>query len=170
MGARHALATATWRAILCHMAAHDSVARTEAERIHALLGGAKAVPLRAPTMQRLHEASVQRLPVAVFDALLDSLLTSSDVLARVIALAPRTLVRRRKEGTLSAEESDRTLRLARVVARAEEVLGSREGALAWLREPNRGLGGAIPLDLVRTDAGTEVVTDVLGRIEHGVYG
>ena len=44
-------------------------------------------------------------------------------LARVIGLPARTLARRKKERRLRADESDRLLRLARVAAVAEDVLG-----------------------------------------------
>jgi putative toxin-antitoxin system antitoxin component (TIGR02293 family) len=62
------------------------------------------------------------------------------------------------------------LRVARVAALAEEVLGSRDEAIEWLQRPNRSLGGRVPFDLVRTDAGAAMVADVLGRLEHGVFG
>jgi putative toxin-antitoxin system antitoxin component (TIGR02293 family) len=55
------------------------------------------------------------------------------------------------------------------VARAEEVLGSRERAGAWLRGPVRALGEARPLELLDTDLGAQQVEQVLGRIEHGVH-
>jgi putative toxin-antitoxin system antitoxin component (TIGR02293 family) len=60
-------------------------------------------------------------------------------------------------------------RIARVMARAENVLGSPERATAWLNRPNRALGDAVPLDLLGTDLGAREVEAVLGRIEHGVY-
>jgi putative toxin-antitoxin system antitoxin component (TIGR02293 family) len=66
-------------------------------------------------------------------------------------------------------ESDRLYRLARTIARMEEILGSREKAEVWLREPNRVLGMQTPLDLLDTDEGAKRVEDVLIRIEHGVF-
>jgi len=42
--------------------------------------------------------------------------------------------------------------------------------VSWLHTANRSLGGRKPLELVRTDAGAELVVDVLGRLEHGVFG
>jgi putative toxin-antitoxin system antitoxin component (TIGR02293 family) len=67
------------------------------------------------------------------------------------------------------DETDRLSRLAGVAARAAEVLGSTEKAAHWLQRPNRALGGRVPLELLDTDAGTQQVAEVLGRIEHGVY-
>ena len=90
-------------------------------------------------------------------------------LARVVGLPARTLARRKKERRLRADESDRLLRLARVAAVAEDVLGTREHAGRWLQKPNRALGDVTPLDLLDTDLGAAEVVTVLGRIEHGVY-
>ena len=81
----------------------------------------------------------------------------------------RTLARRKKERRLRADESDRLLRLARVAAVAEDVLGTREHAGRWLQKPNRALGDVTPLDLLDTDLGAEEIVSILGRIEHGVY-
>ncbi|MDD5036947.1 MAG: hypothetical protein PHE55_19650 [Methylococcaceae bacterium] len=53
-----------------------------------------------------------------------------------LVLPPRTLAHRRAKGQfLSPDESDRALRVARLVALAEGVFGDREKALCWLRKP-----------------------------------
>ena len=54
--------------------------------------------------------------------------------------------------------------------RAEQALGDEEKARRWLTRENRALGDAQPLALLDSDAGAEAVEQVLGRIEHGVYG
>ena len=51
--------------------------------------------------------------------------------------------------------------------RAEHV---PEAALDWLSSSNRALGGDEPVSLLDTELGAKRVFDVLGRIEHGVYG
>ncbi len=85
-----------------------------------------------------------------------------------LGMSKRTLARRKIEGVLSPAESERLLRFARIVERARDVIGA-ERAAAWLRRPNRALGGAAPLSLLDTDVGAQEVEDVLGRIEYGVY-
>jgi putative toxin-antitoxin system antitoxin component (TIGR02293 family) len=60
--------------------------------------------------------------------------------------------------------------LADVVARAVEALGSRPRALAWLRTPVGGLDGKTPLEAMAGAEGRQRVEDILGRIEHGVFG
>ena len=65
--------------------------------------------------------------------------------------------------------TEKVLDHARVASHAEDVFESRESALDWLKSPNRALGGAAPLELLDTDAGTVMVDDVLTRIDYGVY-
>jgi putative toxin-antitoxin system antitoxin component (TIGR02293 family) len=88
----------------------------------------------------------------------------------ILGTSPRTLARRvQKNQSLDPVESDRLVRFLRVAAHAEEVLEDRDRALLWLKASNRALGGAVPLDLLDTDAGTELVDEVLHRIDYGLY-
>jgi putative toxin-antitoxin system antitoxin component (TIGR02293 family) len=153
-----------------HGAAKATPEPSREERIQALLGGAKVLRRQDSTLLALHTAAMRGLNVVVVEMLAKNLNASREELLHALSLSPRTLVRRQKEGALSSEESDRVLRIARVAAQAEQVLGGREEAVNWLHRPNRSLGGRKPLDLVRTDAGAELVGDVLGRLEHGVFG
>ena len=54
-----------------------------------------------------------------------------------------------------------------MTARAIDVLGSEENALAWLRHPNKALGGAVPLQYLSTDMGAVRVDAVLSHMEWG---
>ena len=92
-----------------------------------------------------------------------------DLAQKIIAVSTRTWARRKAQNLLSPVESDRLYRLARIIARTEEVFGSREKARLWLKEPNRALHLQTPLSLLDTDEGTRRVEDVLIRIEHGVF-
>lgn len=82
----------------------------------------------------------------------------------------RTLERRLKaDKPLSIEESDKLVRLIQTIARAMEVFGDQETALRWMKAPNRAMGGRTPFSVVNTSPGVELIKDILGRIEHGVY-
>jgi putative toxin-antitoxin system antitoxin component (TIGR02293 family) len=63
-------------------------------------------------------------------------------------------------------ESDRVLLVIRI---ANETFGSEEKAEAWLRRPNRALGGSTPVDLMATIDGADSVEQVLGRLAHGLF-
>src|SRR6185312_1294861 len=85
-----------------------------------------------------------------------------------VVLPRKTLANRRKLGTLTPEQSDRLVRVARVIAAAEDTFGSREKAGKWLRRPTSTLAGESPLDLLDTDEGAREVETLLGRIAHGI--
>ena len=87
-----------------------------------------------------------------------------------VVIASRTLQHRRsRHSKLSLEESDRVLRLARVLSRAEATYGNRERALAWLRKPVARLNNRSPLSLLTTDTGARIVEDTLTQIDEGMY-
>jgi putative toxin-antitoxin system antitoxin component (TIGR02293 family) len=111
----------------------------------------------------------QGLPTSVVDEVTKAIHLTQAELSAALGIPERTLIRRKKEGVLSPEESTKLLRLARVVQRAVEVFEDPEPAIDWLKTANRSLGGFSPLALLDTDIGTESVLDTLGRIEHGVF-
>ena len=88
-------------------------------------------------------------------------------LLQITQINERTAWRRRERGALNAEESDRIARIARVSPRAIDSLGDECRAREWLKRSNRTLPDAAPLERLSTDAGSERVTDELGRIEYG---
>jgi len=61
------------------------------------------------------------------------------------------------------------VRIARVLAQADETLGNRANAARWLQTPNRALEDKPPFELLDTDEGVRAVETVLGRIDYGVY-
>lgn len=91
-------------------------------------------------------------------------------IASIIGAPPRTLARRKAAGRLTADESEKLLRLSGVFEKALELFqGDREGALGWLLAPKRQLENHTPLDYVRTEVGAHEVENLLGRLEHGVF-
>ena len=95
---------------------------------------------------------------------------SREEMAELVQIRPRTLDRRKKEGRLHPEESDRLLRASRVFGRAIALFeGDVEGAIGWLRTPQRALGGAVPLEMARIEIGAREVEGLIGRLEHGVF-
>lgn len=109
------------------------------------------------------------LPTERFDVLRRLLDVSSGTLAEVVGITPSTLSRRRKRGTFDKDESERILRVARLVARAIDVLDGMENARTWLTEPARGLGGEPPLEFADTEPGAREVERLLIRLDYGVY-
>lgn len=90
-------------------------------------------------------------------------------LAQILGISVRVLAGRRRKEILTPHVSERILRVARVVGRAEEVFGQLTKGLEWLKAPNGSLGGVSPISLLDTDIGGDWVMNTLGRIEHGVF-
>jgi len=112
----------------------------------------------------------QGLPARSIACLAGRLEVANSSLAKTLGIPQRTLTRRLNEhARLTAAESDRTVRLARVYAHAVDMIGDPQKAVGWLQTPNQALGGAIPMDLLDTDPGTRDVEDTLGRIAYGIY-
>ena len=90
-------------------------------------------------------------------------------LAAKLSISRSTLQRRKAAGRLSPDESDRVMRYSRLVRQAADFFGDIEKARAWLKHPQYGLGGAVPLDYATTETGAREVENLLGRMKYGVY-
>ena len=131
-----------------------------------------------PSLQALLKSTVDEqvqqiragFPVAWLDQFLEETgLPQAETLA-VLLLPLRTLARRRNTGRLSAVESDRLFRLARLFEQAVELFeGNREAAARWFAGPVHALGHVSPLEMSATEAGAHEVHLVIGRLEYGVY-
>jgi len=75
---------------------------------------------------------------------------------------------KRRVKHLSAEESTRIERIARVLASAEYVLDDREEARQWMNTPHSELDGKTPLETARTEIGARRVEDVLTKLFFGL--
>jgi putative toxin-antitoxin system antitoxin component (TIGR02293 family) len=109
------------------------------------------------------------LPVSSFEKLRKKLGVSDHFLSQIVNIPKRTLTRRKQQGKLNADESEKVLRIARLYDQALEVFEDQQAAEKWLKEPARGLGQAIPLKYARTELGAREVERLLIRIEHGVF-
>jgi len=99
----------------------------------------------------------------------DTLDLPFEKLAAKLCISRSTLQRRKAAGRLSPDESDKVVRFSRLLRHATAVFGDAERARAWLKHPQVGLGGAVPLDYASTETGAREVENLLGRIEYSVY-
>jgi putative toxin-antitoxin system antitoxin component (TIGR02293 family) len=140
---------------------------TAVVRIQALLGGEHVTgPLRTDLdIVRLVRRGV---PTEAVDHFLEASHLTFNAIERHV-LARRTFKRRRDSAQpLDPAESDRLMRLVRLVAAAEETFVDPQKALTWLGRENRALDGQTPLSLADTDLGARSVETLLGRIGHGI--
>jgi putative toxin-antitoxin system antitoxin component (TIGR02293 family) len=86
-------------------------------------------------------------------------------------VVPRRILARRIKASepLTEDETNRVLRIDRVICEADRVFGSSEKADRWLRYPNPKLGDKTPLSMTRSDAGARVIEEMLAQIDHGMF-
>jgi putative toxin-antitoxin system antitoxin component (TIGR02293 family) len=89
--------------------------------------------------------------------------------ASVLGMSRATLHRRKLQGKIDQEESEKLVRYQRLLKKAEDVFGDAECARKWLTYPQPGLGKAVPLDFAKTEIGAREVENLLGRLEYSVY-
>ena len=122
----------------------------------------------AASEQEILRIIEERLAASVIKRLLGLGLERAEIDATVIP--SRTLQHRRsRRERLTMEESDRVLRLVRILSTAEAVYGNRERALGWLRRPHPRLDGRSPISLVKTDTGSRIVEELLTQIDEGMF-
>ena len=84
----------------------------------------------------------------------------------IYELVPKTSFFRRP--VLTLDQSERTERVARLLAQAERVFGDAEDAREFLRRPHPELEGRSPLDAARTELGARRVETILDSIDLGL--
>ncbi|MBL8658882.1 MAG: DUF2384 domain-containing protein [Rhodospirillales bacterium] len=109
------------------------------------------------------------LPLAALDRVVR--FVAPDDAHFVGTIVPRATLSRRRaspKGALSAEESNKVARLAKVWAMAMRVWDDEADAREFLRRPHPMLEGRPPREVaVASDLGTDAVINVMGR---GAYG
>lgn len=91
-------------------------------------------------------------------------------IAATIHLPNSTFLRRKKEGRLQPDESDRLFRFSQIVAQAIGLFeGDAQAAGRWLNRPARALGGHTPMKYAESHVGAREVEALIGRLEEGVF-
>ena len=85
-------------------------------------------------------------------------------------IPPRTLSHRKHKGErLTHDESDRAMRVARLLALADAVFGDHTKAMVWLGAPAGLFAGKSGFELMVSEAGARLVEEALLRIDEGYF-
>lgn len=87
----------------------------------------------------------------------------------ILNISVKTIERKKPTDRLDKKISSHVIEIAKVIQHAGEVFEDKEKLTRWLAKPNRALNGKKPVDLLDTLTGLQMVNDILGRIEEGVY-
>jgi putative toxin-antitoxin system antitoxin component (TIGR02293 family) len=116
----------------------------------------------------LHRQIESGVPGKAIPNLLMVLDFTREDFSELLGRARKTLNELERRAHLSKADSDLLYRIARALVYAVSVFGETEYAVQWLKEPNEALGGEVPLKLLATVEGDEIVRAEIGAIEHGL--
>ncbi len=137
-----------------------------------LLGGSRFSRRKPASRVELHAVILAGVP---FEALLYLVDRAHEIdvgeIARVLGVSSRTLARHADTPAkaMPVDLASKAWLLAETLAKAMLVFDGRDEAERWLSTSATGLDGWRPIDLLQTVQGAELVSDFLGRLEHGVY-
>ncbi|MCZ6524167.1 MAG: DUF2384 domain-containing protein [Alphaproteobacteria bacterium] len=143
-----------------------SGAANAARAVARILGGKRVLGIQVDSEADIARLVDRRISVKAIEALKTQGLSDDEI--NYLVIPRRTLSHRhQKKEPLTVEESDRAVRLARLLASAQSTFGNRAKADGWLRKPLRTLTGRRPLELAHTDVGARMVENLLARIAWG---
>ena len=151
----------------------EAVSQTSFDRAVNLLGGAKRLGRAVAGPLDVHVVILNGMPSSVVMVLLKELehLKLTRSMETAVGFSLRTLQRRKglPNKPLTREQGGKVWQFAEVLALATDVMGSQEAAERWLESQVMALDRNRPIDLLATPAGIEMVKDLLGRLQYGVY-
>lgn len=135
--------------------------------IAEVMGGAAILGRRIRSIGDLEKSISNGLPKRALSFAVERIYLSTGEARRAIfRIVPEATFKRRTR--LSPAESERTERLARVIAAAEFTWDSREDARQWLTNPHPELGRRTPLECATTELGARRVEELLDRLFYGI--
>lgn len=137
-----------------------------AQKVADMLGGEAILGRRVRSIRELSQAVAAGLPKQALRHTAERIAAPGQVQRLVYRVVPEATYKRRTR--LSAEESERTERLARVAAMAEEIWRNAQDARQWLYTPHPELEGITPLETAFSELGARRVEELLARIEYGL--
>lgn len=138
----------------------------EPNRAHAYVS---LLGLRTFETAELHARVREGLSYEAFDRLRAVLDLPAARVGEILQIPPRTLARRKDAKRLEPEESDRLLRLSRLIGLALQLFeGDLEDTRTWLTTSHAALAEHTPLEFATTEVGAREVENLIGRLEHGI--
>jgi putative toxin-antitoxin system antitoxin component (TIGR02293 family) len=89
-------------------------------------------------------------------------------MANIIHTSDRTIRRYAPNQKLSQEQTERTIEIARLYGRGEEVFNGMEAFKDWMDTTLMALGNKRPKEFLDTSLGINMLMRELGRIQHGI--
>jgi putative toxin-antitoxin system antitoxin component (TIGR02293 family) len=140
----------------------------EAKRIAEVMGGRSVLGKAVSSIEDLEEIVGEGLPKTALRVTVRRVfLLVREANRYLYRIVPEATYKRRT-GKLRVVESERTERLARVIAAAEGVWDDQNDAREWLTRPHPELGDRTPIDCALTELGARQVESLLDRLQYGL--
>jgi putative toxin-antitoxin system antitoxin component (TIGR02293 family) len=117
----------------------------------------------------LIKISREGLPARALNQLMLYLELSPAELRWLMDMSQSTFQRRKNNKLLTTAESERLVQLYQLIHKGLEIFEDKEDFLEWLKSRNQALGDVKPMELLRSQLGIHEVSELLGRIEYGIY-
>ena len=108
------------------------------------------------------------LSMKAFNRILDFTSLTNKEISQILPVSERQMSRYDDDHVLRKDISSHLIQLVELFEKGFEVFGSVKFKI-WIRSKSRVLGQSKPIELLDTPIGMEMVRDILGRIEYGVY-
>jgi len=138
-----------------------------AELIAEVMGGRSTLGKRIRSVQDLERAVSSGIPKRALRQTAERIYSNGGAIREMMfRVVPEATFKRRTR--LSPSESERTERLARVIAAAEYVWSDRETAREWLTTSHVELSDRTPLEAAMSQLGARQVEDLLQKLFYGI--
>jgi len=134
-----------------------------------ILGGEKVLHRPIRSQMDVIELISKGIPKNALMNLVKYLGITTHQIAALLPVTERTIQRYTPNQHFNSVVSEHILQIAELAAKGAEVFDSKEQFRLWLSLPNKALGNKTPLSMMNTKRGSDMVMDILVRIEHGVY-
>lgn len=109
------------------------------------------------------------IPKKALDKTMQMMDFSLDEMSSILHVSERTLRRYDDKTHLNIEQSERIIELNNLYNYGVEVFGNLINFKSWINSPIMALGQQKPKEFLDTSLGIQMLKNILGRIEQGVY-
>jgi putative toxin-antitoxin system antitoxin component (TIGR02293 family) len=135
-----------------------------------LIGGKAIVTQSVQSEFDIISLSNEGITKASLDALISHLgISKKSFSENILDASVKTIERKKNTDKLDKHTSSLVIEIAKVLEHAFKVFENEEKVKSWINTPNKALNHLKPIDLFYLPTGLNMVNDILGRIEEGVY-
>ncbi len=140
----------------------------EAKRIAEVMGGRSVLGRTVSSIEELEEIVGEGLPKIALRITVRRVFVAAREANRYLYRVVPEATYKRRTGKLRIPESERTERLARIIASTEAVWDDQNDAREWLTKPHPELGNRTPIDCAMTELGARQVESLIDRLQYGL--